>query len=111
MGLFALLSLMLDFVPLIMAIAYVIRPTEQRLALMRPLSLVGLFSALAGGIVGLLNVLRGAATAQQGFTGETYRIMAIGAAESLVAVFVGFACLSAAWLLVAAGMARQHARI
>jgi hypothetical protein len=34
----------------------------------------------------------------------TYRVMAIGAAESLVTMFVGFGCLTVAWLLVAAGM-------
>lgn len=109
LGLFAMVTLILDFVPLVMAIFYVIRPTEQRLALMRPLSLAGLFAALSGGTLGLLNVLRGAALAPQGFTAETYRIMAIGAAESLVSMFVGFACLTAAWLLVAAGMGRREA--
>ena len=31
-------------------------------------------------------------------------LMAIGAAESLVPVFVGFACLTVAWLLVAVGL-------
>jgi hypothetical protein len=32
--------------------------------------------------------------------------VAIGAAESLVPTFLSFACLTVAWLLVAAGMAR-----
>jgi hypothetical protein len=37
----------------------------------------------------------------------TIRQAAVGAAESLVPVFPGFACLTVAWLLVAAGMGRQ----
>lgn len=44
-------------------------------------------------------------------TEETYRVMAVGAAESLVPVFVGFASLTVAWLLVAVGMGRQGARL
>jgi hypothetical protein len=88
-----------------MALAYVIRPSERRLALMRPLSLVGLFAALTGAALGFINVL--VSLAKRGFTVETYAITAIGSAESLVPLLVGFACLTVAWLLVAAGMGRQ----
>jgi hypothetical protein len=104
-GIFAMLTLALDFVPLVMAVVYVIGPTERRLALMRPLSLAGLFAALAGGTVGLLNSLLiiGAAPA---LSAELYQRMAVGASESLVPVFVGFGCLTVAWLLVAVGMGR-----
>jgi hypothetical protein len=108
-SLFALLTLTLDFVPLIMAAVFVIRPTERHLALMRPLSLAGLFAAIAGGIVGFINVLGFVWTRE--LTPETYRVMAVGAAESLVPVFVGFASLTVAWLLVAVGMGRQGARV
>lgn len=78
------------------------------LALMRPLSLAGLFAALSGGVLGVINVLRFGGTRE--LTAETYRVI-IGTAESLVATFVGFACLTVAWLLVAAGMGRQGARL
>jgi hypothetical protein len=104
-SLFALLTLAIGFVPLVMALVYVIRPTERHLALMRPLSLAGLFSALAGGALGLINVLRFAWTRE--LTVETYRVAAVGAAEALVTLFVGFAALSVAWLLVAVGMGRR----
>lgn len=104
-SLFALLTLIVDFVPLVMAVVYVVRPTERHLALMRPLSLAGLFAALAGGVLGFINVLRFVWTREM--TAETYRVMSIGAAESLVTMFVGFAALSVAWLLVAVGMGRQ----
>jgi hypothetical protein len=106
---FALLTLILDFVPLVMAAVFVIRPTERHLALMRPLSLAGLFAALSGGVLGFINVLRFVWT--RDITGETYRVMAVGAAESLVSMFVGFACLTVAWLLVAVGMGRQGAGV
>jgi hypothetical protein len=106
---FALLTLTLGFVPLVMAAVYVIRPTERHLALMRPLSLAGLFAALAGGVLGFINVLHFVWTRE--LTAETYRVMAIGAAESLVSMFVGFASLTVAWLLVAVGMGRQGARL
>jgi hypothetical protein len=108
-SLFALLTLILGFVPLVMAAVYVIRPTERHLALMRPLSLAGLFAAIAGGVLGFINVLYLAWTRE--LTAETYRVMAIGAAESLVPVLVGFASLTVAWLLVAVGMGRQGARL
>jgi hypothetical protein len=104
-SLFALLTLILGFVPLVMAAVYVVRPTERHLALMRPLSLAGLFGAIAGGVLGFINVLRLVWTRE--LTAETYRVMAIGAAESLVPTFVGFASLTVAWLLVAVGMGRQ----
>ena len=91
-----------------MALVYVARPTERRLALMRPLSLAGLFAALTGGVLGFLNVLRGIGRATE-FSVDTYRGMAVGASESLVTMFVGFGCLTVAWLLVAAGMGRQDA--
>ena len=106
MGLAAILSLLLSFTPLVMASAYVIRPSERRLALMRPLSQVGLFSALTGTAIGLINSL--VYLSSRGFDPESMRMGAVGTAESLVALAVGFGCLTASWLLVAAGMGRQR---
>lgn len=107
-SLFARLTLILGFVPLVMAVVYVVRPTERNLALMRPLSLAGLFASLAGGVLGFINVLRLVWTQEIG--AQTYRVMSVGAAESLVSMFVGFASLSVAWLLIAVGMGRQGSR-
>ena len=53
-SLFALLTLILECVPLVMAVVYVIRPTERHLALMRPLSLAGLFASIAGAVLGFI---------------------------------------------------------
>src|SRR5262245_60574876 len=107
-GIFALLTLAIDLVPLVMAVVYVVWPTERHLALMRPFSLAGLFSSLAGGVAGFLNVLRGIAV-NPDLTAESYGRIAAGASESLVPLFVGLASLSAAWLLVAVGMSRHRA--
>ena len=108
-SLFARLTLILGVVPLVMAVVYASRPTEGNLALMRPLSLAGLFAAIAGTLSGVINVLRLFWTREP--TAETYRVMAVGAAESLVPVLVGFACLTAAWLVVAIGMGRRSGRV
>ena len=108
-SLFGRLTLMMGVVPLVMAVVYASRPTEQNLALMRPLSLAGLFAAIAGTLLGFINVLKVFWTREA--TTETYRVMAVGAAESLVPVLLGFACLTVAWLVVAIGMARRSGRV
>jgi hypothetical protein len=102
-------DLIIACVPLVIAVIYMIRPTERHLALMRPLSLAGLFASLAGGVLGFINVLRVVWTRE--LTVETYRVIAVGSAESLVPTLVGFASLTAAWLFVAVGMGRQGARL
>jgi hypothetical protein len=109
-GAFALLTLIITLVPMATAVLYVINPTERHLALMRPMSLAGLFAALAGGVMGFLNVLRGIAVTPE-LTQAGYGRIAAGASESLVPMFFGFACLSVAWLLVAAGMSRHRAEV
>src|SRR4051794_5139103 len=104
-SIFALLTLIIGVVPLVMSLVYLMRPTEQHLAVMRPLSLAGLFAAIAGFVLGAINVLSVVWTRE--LTSESYRVMAVGAAESLVPVLVGFASLTLAWLLVAVGMGRR----
>ena len=105
MGLAALFSIIISFLPLIAAGSYLVRPSEQRLAMMRPLSLAGIFAGLNGSSLGAINVLRGLWLEPP----RDGRITAIGAAESIVPLYVAFSCLMLAWLLVAAGMRRnQH---
>ena len=98
----ALLSLLVALFPLAAGAAYAIRPTEQRLALMRPVSLAGIFAGLAGTMVGFVNVLHLVGTGE-----PPMRVVAIGVAESLVPLMVAFGCLTAAWLCVASGL-RRH---
>ena len=105
-GIMALLCMAVTLAPLIMGITYAIRPSEGRLGLMRPLSLAGLFSALTGFCVGLMNSLVGIGNSSTPF-GEN-RIWMFGLAESIAVLFMGFGCLTVGWLCVALGM-RRHA--
>ena len=83
----AWLSLIVGILPLCIGVAYAIRPTEQRLALMRPLSLAAIFSALASLSIGAIVILDGLST-----TGTpNWRMVALGAAETFVPVFSSFA--------------------
>jgi hypothetical protein len=100
----ALLSLVVSVLPLVVGVAYAIRPTEQRLALLRPVSLAGLFAALCGLLSGLVNVLRGIAVSE--IPVET-RFLALASAEALVPLFIAFGCLTVAWLCAALGL-RRH---
>lgn len=102
----ALLSITVTLAPLIMGITYAIRPTEGRLALMRPLSLAGIFAALTGFCLGLINVLVGIEHSTDLAGNRTWLV---GLAESLVTLFVGFGSLTVGWLCVALGLRRQIA--
>lgn len=102
-GILALLSLIIAMLPLAAGIAYAVRPTEARLALMRPVSLAGMFAGLAGFLAGLMAVLRPIWLAED----VPFRLIAAGLAESLVPLFVAFGCLAVAWLCTAFGL-RRH---
>jgi len=103
-GILAQLSLVIAVVPLVMGIVYAVRPTEARLALMRPLSLASLFAGLGGLVGGGMNVLRWIAISAPPLPFER---VAVGLAESLVPMFVAFGCLTVGWLCVALGLTRQ----
>ncbi|MDP3718317.1 MAG: hypothetical protein Q8T13_11180 [Acidobacteriota bacterium] len=98
-----LLSMLVSVLPLGAGLAYALWPSESRLAMMRPVSLAGLFSALCGTVLGVINVLRGIWMAEGAVD---WRIVAIGSAESLTHLFLAFGCLTVAWLCVAAGLRR-----
>jgi hypothetical protein len=57
-SLVARLGLLVSISPMVMGVVYAVRPSERRLALMRPLSLAGIFAALCNLLVGLANALR-----------------------------------------------------
>jgi hypothetical protein len=103
-GIVALLSLLVTLFPLGAGAAYLIRPTEDRLALMRPVSLAGIFAALSGTMAGFINVLR---SVWVNDPPPTTQVLAVGTAESLVPLFVGFGCLTVAWLCIAVGLRRR----
>lgn len=104
-GILALLSLIITVLPLIAGVAYAIRPTEARLALMRPISLAGMFAGLAGFLAGVMATLRSIWSTQEPVP---FRLIALGLSESLVPLFIAFGCLTIAWLCAAFGL-RRHA--
>ncbi|MGH9409328.1 MAG: hypothetical protein ACRD1V_07720 [Vicinamibacterales bacterium] len=101
----AFFSLIIDVLPLVLAIVYAMRPTERRLALMRPLSLAAIFAALGSVVGGIAMVLNGAGGTST-FTIQTFRTISRGISEAMVPIYFGFGCLTVAWLLVTVGMKR-----
>jgi hypothetical protein len=103
-GIMALASMFVGVLPLTMGIVYAIWPNEQRLMLMRPLSLATVFAAIAGVALGCINELR--FISRSGAAAFPPVVMT-GLAESLVTLFVGFGCLTVAWLCVTVGLWRR----
>ena len=89
-----------------MAIAYAMRPTERKLALMRPLSLAAIFASICSFSGGVATVLGGIG-ATPGWSPNAPGLAMAGLAECFTPLFVAFAFLALAWLLVAVGMRRQ----
>ena len=107
MGIFAMLSLVVALVPAAMGVSYAIRPTESKLALMRPLSLAGLFAGLSGFCVGVINSLMW--VVMQPAPPPVTSPLLVGLAESIVSLAVAFGSLTLAWLMAALGLRRQAA--
>ena len=59
LGLFAKLTMAVAIVAFGLAVAYVFRPTEQKLVLMRPVSLAAIFATVSGLLGGWIAVLGG----------------------------------------------------
>ena len=106
MGVLAMGTMLTSLLPLIAAAAYVVRPSERRLLLMRPLSLAAAFAAISNFAAGAAIILRGIAAT--GGKPENPAAMLMGLAENWVPAHVAFGSLAAAWLLVAAGMLRRQ---
>ena len=101
--LFGKLGLLICALPLFMAIWNVFRPSDHRLALMRPLSLAAIFAAVTNLLLGLVNGLHASAmSGQPGSAGMPPAGVLL--AEALIPSFVGFAFLTVAWLAVAIAM-------
>src|SRR4051812_50148181 len=104
-SLFAKLTMAVAIAALGLAVAYAFRPTEQKLVLMRPVSLASIFATISGLFGGWIAVLGGIAETPDGHLPASS--MYQGIAESLIVGFVSFGFLAAAWLLMAvAGLRR-----
>jgi hypothetical protein len=104
-GILAKLTLLVGFGPPALAIAYVLRPGERPLAILRPVSLAAIFAGICGLAAGLIAVLTGIAATlpQPVHVPSVY----VGLSEALVAPLINFGLLAIAWLLVAVGMTRR----
>lgn len=104
--------LLVGLATLVAAIRFAFTPAERTLSVVRPLcaattfsSLAAFFAGLVNGLVGLARLLDGATDAAA--TARAWRIALPGFAESPIALVIGFALVSVAWLLVAVGLRRQ----
>jgi hypothetical protein len=106
LSLFAKLTMAVAILAFGLAVGYVFRPTEHKLALMRPVSLAAIFATVSGLLGGWMAVLASIPATPDGQlpVASLYR----GIAESLTAGFVSFGLLAAAWMLVAVGGLRRH---
>lgn len=104
MGPAALVSMFMGIVPLGFGILYASRPTEHRLALMRPLSLAAIFAAIHGASLGVVNSLVYVANRSNL---EVTPALLVGLAESLMTIVFDFGCLMLAWICVAIGQWRR----
>jgi len=102
---FAKLTMLVAVSAFGLAVSHVFRPTEQKVALMRPVSLASIFATISGLLGGWMALLGGIAATPDGHlpTSSMYQ----GIAESLVVGFVSFGFLAAAWLLVAVAVLRR----
>lgn len=91
---------------MVLGIAFAVRPNERWLALMRPVSLAGIFAAVSNVFLSIANALGGLTNADPGDPAGL-RLVALGAAEASVLPFLAFACLTVGWLSVALGMRKQ----
>ena len=102
-GIAALLGMLVALFPAVAGVSYLLSPSERRLALLRPISLAGLFAGLAGLLLGFINVLRGIWIHDP----VDWKVVAVGTAEAMVPLTLAFGALTFAWLCVAIGMRRQ----
>ena len=104
----ALLGLIISVGPPVAGLAYALRPSERRLAMMRPISLASIFAGLATLSSGISNALRSVAKTGA-MTPELLARLEYGMAEATIPLFVAFGFLTVAWLAVAFGMRRESA--
>jgi hypothetical protein len=102
---FALLTMAVAIAAFGLAVSHLFRPTVQKLALMRPVSLAAIFATISGLLGGWIAMLGSLPATPDGHL----PIVSLwkGIAESLIVGFVCFGFLAAAWLLIAVGMLRR----
>jgi len=102
---FALFSIVVAAAPMVAGFAFAVRPSAVRLALVRALTLVGVFVTCAVVLSGIVNVvlfLARQSPAMPDPRAELYTSIA----EILVIPFIGLVFLALAWVGVAIGLRR-----
>ena len=102
---FASLTMVVALAAFGLAVSHVFRPTAQKLALMRPVSLATIFATFTGMLGGWIAILGQTAATPDGHVPTLVLFQGLGA--SLITGFVCFGFLAAAWALVAVGMLRR----
>lgn len=99
----SLLGLLICVVPMVFGVWFAVRPSERVLSLMKPLTLMGIFSAVGNFVLALANDARGISTLK----GLDLRIIVGGGLSAgLAPVVASLGCLTVAWACVAIGMRR-----
>ena len=104
-SLFAMLTIVVAIAAFSLAVAYAVRPTEQKLMLMRPVSLATIFTTISGLFGGWIALLASIPAPADGALPAA--VLYSGLAESLVVGLVSFGLLGAGWMLVAVGALRR----
>ena len=102
-SLFALFGIVVTAMPMVAGFAFAVRPSAVRLAMVRALTLMGVFAAAANIFSGAINVLIGLSR-QTVLTPEPPSQLYTAAAEVLVIPFVCLVFLALAWAGVAVGL-------
>ena len=104
LGLAGVFGLIITALPMLLGLAYAMRPNERWLELMRPMSLAGIFAATANVFLGVTNGLLWAS--RNGVESFWNPPLVAGMADTAVLGFLSFAFLTVGWLAVAVGMRR-----
>lgn len=102
----SMLGLLLCMVPLVAGAWYAIRPSERLLALMRPLTVGAVFSAICTLVLAIANGSVDISMTSS-LDPQAIRLVAAGFTERLAPVMASFASLAVAWFFVAIGMRRS----
>jgi hypothetical protein len=99
----SLFGLLICTVPMVAGAWFAFRPSERLLALMRPLTLGAVFSALCSFVLAIANGFI-AISMMSGLDLPGVRVVGAVFMEGLAPVVASFASLAVAWFLVAIGM-------
>jgi hypothetical protein len=102
----SLFGLLICAVPMVFGVWFAVRPSERVSALMRPLALMGVFSAVCNLVLALANGARAVSMMKGLDLNAIHRVGAV-LSEGLAPVVASFGCLTVAWACIVIGMRRQ----